>query len=307
MTAALPSEARALIARVTEFLDHLVAECGLAENTIAAYRSDLTSFVLFLYSRRVFRPGDIKVGTVVDYMADLRARGLGTNSIARALAAVKFFLRFLWAEGHIPRDVAARLEAPRLVKKLPEVLTEGEVARLLDSPDLKTPTGLRDRALLEVLYATGARASEVVGLEMEGLHMDLGYLRCVGKGSKERIVPMGRSAIAALREYLEKSRPLILKGAESPHVFPGRSEHGTLSRKALWGIVKKHALAAGISRRLSPHTLRHSFATHLLAHGADLRAIQEMLGHADIATTQVYTHVDRKRLRTVLKRFHPRG
>ena len=301
------SEPRALLARVTEFLDHLVAECGLAANTIAAYRSDLTAFVLYLYERREATVRAVTVETVVDHMGSLRARGLGANSIARALAAIKMFLRFLWAEGHIPRDVAARLEAPRLVKKLPEVLTEGEVARLLDSPDPTTPTGLRDRALLEILYATGARASEVVGLSMDGLLMDLGYLRCVGKGSKERIVPMGLSAIAALREYLEKSRPLILKGATSPYVFPGRSEKGTLSRKALWAVVKKHALAAGISRRLSPHTLRHSFATHLLAHGADLRAIQEMLGHADIATTQVYTHVDRKRLKSVLKRFHPRG
>ena len=294
-------------ARVGEFLDYLISECGLAENTIRAYRHDLTGFVLHLHDNGI---GDLRAITpdrIVDYMAVLKKRNIHINSVSRALVAIKMFLRFLWAEGHIGEDVTALMDAPQMIRRLPEVLTESEVDLLLAAPDASTAKGLRDRAILELLYATGARVSEVAGMPLDALHLDLGYVRCLGKGSKERIVPVGDVAIEAITEYLEKSRSLLPHAAESHYLFPGKSGAHGMARKTLWEIVKKYVLIAGIARKVSPHTLRHSFATHLLEHGADLRAIQEMLGHADIATTQVYTHVDRSRLKKIHKQFHPRG
>ena len=214
--------------------------------------------------------------------------------------------RFLWSEGKIPEDAVSVLESPKLAMHLPEVMTEREVTALLAAPDTRTPAGLRNRAILELLYATGARVSEVSRMTPDSLHLDLGYVRCLGKGSKERIVPVGSEAVAAITEYLAGGRPALLKGRESPYLFPGRRS-ARLTRKAIWQVLKKTALKAGVGRRISPHTLRHSFATHLLEHGADLRAVQEMLGHANIATTQLYTHVDRSRLKAIHRKFHPRG
>ena len=293
--------------RVSEFLDYLVSECGLAENTIRSYRHDLTGFVLYLHEHGIGDLAEITPELIVNYITVLKRRNIQINSISRALVAIKMFLRFLWAEGHIGEDMTALMDAPQMIRRLPEVLTEGEVDRLLATPDGSTVKGSRDRALLELLYATGARVSEVAGMTLDALHLDLGYVRCLGKGSKERIVPVGDAAIAAITEYLEKARPLLPHAAESNFLFPGKSGSHGMARKSLWEIVKKYVLLAGIARKVSPHTLRHSFATHLLEHGADLRAIQEMLGHADIATTQVYTHVDRSRLKKIHKRFHPRG
>ena len=307
MTPGAPPAMDEFLARANEFLDYLVSECGLARNTIDAYRHDLTQFALFLHQEGITTVAAIRPDIILEHVGALHDRNIHVNSIARALVAVKMFARFLWVEGHVAEDLTALIDSPKMVRRLPVVLTEGEVTALLAAPDASTPLGLRDRALLELLYATGARASEVTHMTTDAAHLDLGYVRCIGKGSKERIVPLGEAAIAAVTEYLEVARPLLLKGRESAFLFPGRSEKGNLSRKALWEIVKKHARQAGIARRLSPHTLRHSFATHLLEHGADLRAIQEMLGHADIATTQVYTHVDRSRLKSIHKRFHPRG
>ena len=305
--AAEPSSAR-FTELANRFLDYLASECGLAENTVKAYRQDLTAFALFLHDRGCEQ--DIRAVTpdvILDHMVALKERGIHINSIARALAAIKMFFRFLWTEGEMAEEITSLLDSPRMVRHLPDVMTEEEVTALLAAPDCSTPIGLRDRAILELLYATGARVSEVTGLTLDALHFDLGYVRCFGKGSKERIVPLGESAIAAVNEYVERARPILLgKNRTSEFLFPGRSS-GALTRKTVWQIVKKCTLLAGVGRRVSPHTLRHSFATHMLQHGADLRAIQEMLGHADIATTQIYTHVDHSRLKAIHKRFHPRG
>ena len=292
--------------QVNLFLDYLIAECGLAKNTIISYRHDLTAFVLFLHEHAVDDAAAVTPEIILDYMISQKERGIGINSVARGLVAVKMFMRFLWAEGVVSEDATSLIDSPKLARYLPEVMTEAEVTVLIAAPDISTPRGMRDRALLELLYANGARVSELTGLKLDALHLDLGYVRYFGKGSKERIVPIGDAAMKALMEYLEKARPILLGSRESQFVFPGRWKE-SLARKTVWQIVRKHALNAGIGRRISPHTLRHSFATHMLEHGADLRAIQEMLGHADIATTQIYTHVDRSRLKAVHKKYHPRG
>ena len=295
---------------VNQFLDYLVSECGLAANTVAAYRHDLTHFVLFLHETRggptYMCASDVTPETVLAFVKHERGRGLAANSVARALAAIKMFFRFLWTEGRVKEDPTSLLDSPKLGQYLPEVMTEGEVTALLDAPDPKTLAGLRDRAILELMYATGARVSEVCGMRLDALHLDLGYVRCFGKGSKERIVPVGDVAAAAVREYIENGRPVGEKGRQSPWLFRGRGT-APISRLSVWKIVRKYALRAGIGRRISPHTLRHSFATHLLEHGADLRAVQEMLGHSNIATTQIYTHVDRSRLKAIHRQFHPRA
>ena len=293
------------IACAERFLDYLLSECGLADNTILSYRHDLTAFALFLHEKGLSDMRRIGSDDILDFLVKRKRKGIGVNSIARSLAALKMCFRFLWAEAVIPVEITSQLDSPRMIRHLPEVMTEREVTALLAAPDATTPKGLRDKALLEVLYATGARASEIVNLTLDALHLDLGYVRCFGKGGKERIVPLGEEAVNAMNEYLTSARPKLLKGRASDYVFPGRN--GPLTRMTLWRVVHANVQKAEIGRRISPHTLRHSFATHLLEHGADLRAIQEMLGHADIATTQLYTHVDRSRLKAVHKRFHPRG
>ena len=296
----------AITDRVNEFLDYLVAECGLASNTIDAYRHDLTTFVLYLHEAGMTELRSITSDIILQHLIVLKERGLSINSAARALVAVKMFFRFLWAEGHVAEDLTSLIEGPKLTRYLPEVMIEREVTALLAAPDPSSPIGLRDHAILQLLYATGARVSEVANIKLDALHLDLGYVRLLGKGSKERIVPVSESAIETINEYLETARPVILKGTESPYLF-ANTKGRALGREALWRLVKKYALKAGVARRISPHTLRHSFATHLLEHGADLRAIQEMLGHASILTTERYTHVDRSRLKSIHRKFHPRA
>ena len=295
-----------LTRRVNEFLDYLFAECGLAANTISSYRSDLTAFVLYLHEGGEAALEAVTADTVLQHMLVLREQGLAINSVARALVAVRMFFRFLTAEGYLAQDPTVFIEGPRLTRYLPEVMTEGEVTALLAAPDAKTLAGLRDCALLHLLYATGARVSEVAKMTLAALHLDLGYVRLLGKGSKERLVPVSDSVGALLREYVETARPALLRGAESRRVFVG-VRGGEVTRQAVWRLVKRYALQAGVSRVISPHTLRHSFATHLLEHGADLRAVQEMLGHASILTTERYTHVDRARLKATHRAFHPRA
>jgi len=295
------------IQHANRFLDYLTSEYGVAANTVKAYRHDLTAFALFLHEQGLENLDAITPDLILDHMVAMRDRGMHINSVARALAAIKMFFRFLWSEGVITEEITSLLDTPRMTRRLPEVMTEREVTALLAAPDIATAKGVRDRAVLELLYATGARVSEVVGLTLDALHFDLGYVRCFGKGAKERIVPVGESAIAAVNDYLEHTRPLLLNRRTSDYLFPGRGAGGSTARKTVWEIVKKNARRAGIGRRISPHTLRHAFATHLLAHGADLRAIQEMLGHVDIATTQIYTHVDHSQLKAIHKKFHPRG
>jgi integrase/recombinase XerD len=287
------------------FLDYLAVECGLAANSIASYRRDLKRFCAYLSSRGKTGLGDVKSRDIVGFLTHERARGLSTNSASRALAAIRMLFRFLTVEGKVPKNVASTLESPHLWRRLPTVLDVDDVEALLNAPDPDKPLGLRDRAILEVMYATGARVSEAADLRVENVNFDFQFVRCFGKGSKERIVPIGKRAVAALRKYVGGPRPrLDRKG--SPFLFLSKSGR-RMSRENLWALVRKYALVAGLRKKVSPHTLRHSFATHLLEGGADLRSVQEMLGHVNIATTQIYTHVDKDRLRTVHKQFHPRA
>ena len=291
---------------IISFLEYLTVECGLSDNTIAAYRADLLKFLRHLVERHVARLDLMTHDRVVGFLIDLKERGAHVNSIARNLVAIKMFFRFLWTEGHADRDITSVLQSPKLWRYLPEVLGEQEVDQLLSAPDTDTLLGTRDRAILEMLYATGARVSEVANVRLEGLNLEMGFVRCYGKGRKERLAPLGEPAVAALTEYIENVRPVLLHDRESPYVFvTGRSTR--MARESIWRLVKKYSKKAGIAKNISPHTLRHSFATHMLEHGADLRVVQELLGHASIVTTEIYTHVDRSRLKRIHHKFHPRG
>lgn len=289
------------------FLHYLMSECGVSPHTLAAYRGDTARFIRW---RKEHAPGPlaaVDIATLSGYVDHLGRSGLAPTSIGRHLASLSTFFRFLIFDGKLSENVARLLEAPTVWDRLPTVLGPSAVTRLLEAPDLSTGLGRRDRAALETLYATGCRASEVVGLRPRDLDLDRGIARCVGKGDKERIVPLGGPARDALRSYLADDRPrLILRHPETEVVFVAKGGR-PLSRVGLWRIVKAQARAAGLPEGVSPHTLRHSFATHLLAGGADLRVVQEMLGHASIATTQIYTRVELSRLREVHSLFHPRS
>ena len=287
------------------FLDYLTVECGLAENSIRAYRRDLARFCAHLAVRKKTAFAAVKPRDIVAFMTHEKARGLSASSIARALAAIRMLLRFLTVEDRIPKNVASTLESPHLWRRLPDVLDVKDVEALLDAPDPSKPLGARDRAILEVMYATGARVSETADLKFADVNFDFRFLRCFGKGAKERVVPIGKRAVEALRAYVDRVRPRLDRN-DSPLLFLSKSGR-RLGREAIWARVRKHALAAGLRKKVSPHTLRHSFATHMLQGGADLRSIQEMLGHANIATTQIYTHVDKERLKAVHKKYHPRA
>ena len=292
---------------VGPFLHYLMAECGLSPNTLAAYRSDLMKFVRW---RKTNAPGplaDVNVRALTGYIDELARQGLAPGSIGRHLASLSTYFRYLIFEGRLSENTAKLLNAPTVWDRLPTVLGPAAVEQLLAAPDPATRLGRRDRAALETLYATGCRASEVVGLRPGDLDLVAGIARCVGKGDKERIVPIGGRAREALRVYIAEDRPaLVARRPATNTVFVTKTGR-PLSRVGLWHLVKLHSKAAGLPTRVSPHTLRHSFATHLLAGGADLRAVQEMLGHASIATTQIYTRVELSRLREVHAKFHPRG
>ncbi len=292
---------------VGPFLYYLMAECGVSAHTLAAYRSDLMHFIRW---RRVHAPGPLAgldVSTLSGYVESLTGSGLAPSSVCRHLASLSTFFRFLVFEGRLADNVAKLLVAPAVWDRLPTVLSPSAVERLLEAPNAGTRLGRRDRAVLETLYASGCRASEVAGLRPPDLDLKSGLARCIGKGNKERRVPLGSRAVAALEVYLRQDRPaLVARRPDTIAVFVSKSGR-PLSRIDLWSIVKRTARSAGLSTSISPHTLRHSFATHLLAGGADLRAVQEMLGHASIATTQVYTRVELSRLRQVHARFHPRS
>ncbi len=291
---------------VENFLAYLDLECGLAANTLEAYRRDLRHFADYLRRKGIGHPARVTTTAMLGFLVEMKDRGYSVATIARTLAGVRTFFRYLTLEGLVRRNVAAVLDSPTLWRRLPEVLSPEEVERLLAAPDTSRPLGLRDKALLEILYATGARASEVVALDVDSVHFDYGYLRCVGKGSKERVVPVGRTALEVTRRYITEARPRLLRGRACPALFVSRC--GTrLTRPTVWKVVKKHARRAGIRKRVYPHLLRHSFATHLLAGGADLRSVQEMLGHVSILTTQVYTHLESGRLKEIHRRYHPRG
>ncbi|MCU0726060.1 MAG: tyrosine recombinase [Planctomycetes bacterium] len=273
---------------------------------MAAYRHDLGRFLAFLGDVRLIPLGEVKADDVLAFLLAERARGLRPASLGRALSAVRCFLRHLAAEGCLDGAVLATLDSPKLWERLPDVLAPGEVEALLAAPPARKPLGIRDRALLEVLYATGARASETVGLKPEGVDLGLRVARVFGKGGRERLVPLGTKAVEAIRRYLASARPKLIRGSDPGVLFVTRLG-APLRREDLWRIVRRHALAAGLGAKAHPHTLRHSFATHLLAGGADIRDVQEMLGHASIRTTQIYTHVGSDRLRKVHRQFHPRA
>ena len=291
-----------------QFMDHLVLERGLSENTRLAYGRDLGEFLGYLARRGRAGIQDVERHDVVDFLMEGKNKGLATSSLARRLVAVKVFFRHLTQEGLLAANVAEAMDSPRLWKVLPKTLTPEEVDRLLAAPDGTKTAGLRDRAILETFYATGLRVSELAGLTLEALHFDAEYVRCVGKGDKERVVPIGARAMEAVRDWLERGRPEYARraGPGERAVFLSRLGR-PLARETLWRHIRAHARRAGIRKEISPHALRHSFATHLLANGASLRTIQEMLGHADISTTQIYTHVDQGRLQTVHRQFHPRA
>lgn len=286
-------------------LEYLRSECQLAANTIAAYTRDLRRFQEWLAGRN---PARLAVRDLSDYIGWLTAKNLASPSVARHVVTVKVFYRYLQLEGIIKENVAELLSPQKQWQRVPEVMSPQTMTRLVQSPLGYDFSHLRDRALLELMYASGCRASEVSNLQTRDVHLDDGYCRCQGKGNKQRIVPLGAPAIQAIRDYLAAERPRLAAAAKSPPEWLLLSRRGRrLRREAIWELVKRYALRVGASPDASPHTIRHSFATHLLAGGADLRQVQEMLGHASIATTQIYTHVDRTRLKKVHQAFHPRA
>ncbi len=289
-----------------EFLSTLTVERGVADNTVLAYSRDLRRYQAFLEEHGLSSPGQVSLSDLQAFLGRLRGSGLTPRSVARAISAVRTFHRFLAGQGYVQRDPTSLLRAPRPPRSLPSVLSGEEVERLLATPDVSQPRGLRDKAMLELLYATGLRVSELLSLPLTALDAVIGFVRCLGKGGKERVVPVGSSALRWVTEYLSRGRPLLAVERDTPFLFVGR-RGGRLTRQAFWKAVRTYAGRAGIHRRITPHTLRHSFATHLLEHGADLRSLQLMLGHADISTTQIYTHVSRTRLREIHERFHPRS
>jgi integrase/recombinase XerD len=291
---------------IEEFINFLAVERGLAQNTLLAYRRDLVKYVGHLTKKGVGDINEVIRKEITDFMYALKEQGLSTNSICRSLAAIKTFHRFLVRERLAKDDPTNLVETPKIWKRVPEVLSSDEIESMIAAAKGRTRQTIRDQAVLELFYASGMRVSELANLKVENVNLDVGYVRCIGKGSKERIIPIGRRAREAVIKYCEKVRGKLLKDPTVPHLFLSRLGK-RLSRQSVWKIIKCYARKAGIKREIKPHTLRHSFATHLLERGADLRSVQEMLGHADISTTQIYTHIDKERLKSIHKQFHPRG
>jgi integrase/recombinase XerD len=291
---------------VQEFLNYISVERGLARNTVQAYERDLLQFAAYLPEIGIENVAEVNAQTLVEYLRHLQRQQLAAASVSRKLAAIKSFFHYVTRERILRIDPSVTIDSPRLPMRLPKVLSAKEMTTLLEQPGIASPAGIRDKAMLELLYATGVRVSELVSLTLNDLNMDMGYIRCFGKGSKERIVPMGGTAQKAVQDYLNRSRPKIVKRAAEETLF--LNQHGRkLTRQGFWLIIGAAARRAGIEKKVTPHMLRHSFATHLLENGADLRAVQEMLGHSDITTTQIYTHVTRSRLKEVYNKTHPRA
>lgn len=286
-----------------KFINFLAVEKGLARNTLDSYERDLRKYFYFMKTKR---PDDIVPSDVSSFLTSLSSTGIAAPSIARCLAALRGFHKYLVTDGLSSRDPTINLETPRGWKRLPKTLSSADVEALLKQPDPATLIGLRDKAMLELLYATGLRVSELVGLKLNDINLERGFLVVMGKGSKERAVPLGETAIFFVQTYLDQGRSFLLKEKDSDHLFIS-SKHQGITRQMFWERIKHYTRKAGIERVVSPHTLRHSFATHLLDNGADLRAVQAMLGHSDISTTQIYTHVSRERLKKIHEKYHPRG
>jgi integrase/recombinase XerD len=292
-------------AQVRTFLNYLRVEKGLSDNTIQAYRRDMAKFAAFAGERKV-GVTELRREHVVDFLGTLYRRNLDSRSVARHLVTIRHFFRFLLLEGAIESDPAANIESPKFRQSLPEFLSVDEVDRLLRQPDKNDVVGIRDRAMIELMYSTGLRVSELCGLRVSDLQMEPGCLRCIGKGNKERLVPVGKRALEAVQTYLRGARQALARGVASPYLFLNQKGH-KLNRIAFWKILGEYGRKAGLRKSLTPHMLRHSFATHLLDRGADLRSVQMMLGHSDISTTQIYTHVVEERLKQVYKAHHPRA
>jgi len=301
---------------VARFLDHARAERGLSANTLLAYRSDLSRFCRWSARRGLGSAAEVTRSAILEYRRALSlgaeatggaAQGRSPRSVRRAQATLRAFFRFLRSEGLLQANPTDGIDTPRVERRLPRSLSIDEVGLLLEAPDTRKPLGARDAAMLELLYATGIRVSELITLKVESVNLEIGYLVCMGKRSKERMVPVGRDAARRVQMYLREARARILGKRQSDLLFI-TARGGRLTRQAFWKNLKRYGLEKGIaSSRLSPHVIRHSFATHLLEHGADLRSVQKILGHADITTTQIYTHVNRERLRTLYQKYHPRS
>lgn len=291
---------------IDSFLTYLIVVKGLSKNTVESYQRDIQKLSLFFEKKGISNIEQVEYKHILDFLSDLKEKDLGARSVVRALVSIRQFFKYLLIENIIKNDPTFLIRTPKTKRTLPQVLSIEEVEMLLASPDETTLKGLRDKAMIEILYATGIRVSELVGLGLNDVNFELGYLVAYGKGSKERMVPIGEKAKNKLREYLDTGRPNLLKSRTSVNLFITRLGK-KMTRQGFWKIIKNHTIRSGITKKISPHTLRHSFATHLLERGADLRAIQIMLGHSDISTTQIYTHIDRERLKEVHKKYHPRS
>jgi integrase/recombinase XerD len=291
-----------------DFMHYLIVEKGLAQNTIMAYERDLKSYLHYLKNvESILSINEVKRIHIVQFLVFLKDQGKSSKTVARHIASVRSFHQFLLRDKATDQDPSVQIDTPRLERSLPKVLSLQEVEILLDAPMPPDHFGIRDKAMLELLYASGIRVSELIGLDIENVHVTMGFVRCFGKGNKERIIPIGRTATDAINQFLDKGRPqFVSKKHQDPALFLNH-QGKRLTRQGLWKILKKLAKSAGIEKELTPHTLRHSFATHLLENGADLRAVQEMLGHADISTTQIYTNATKTKLKDVYSKYHPRA
>jgi integrase/recombinase XerD len=291
---------------IDEYLNFLAVEKGVSHLTIEAYSHDLNRFVGLVQSHRIQNVADVTSDEIISYLEQVRKDGLNVRSVNRSLAAVRGFFKYLLREKKIGANPVANIGLAKVWARLPDTLSKEEMNMLLAQPGAKNPGAIRDTAMMELMYATGIRVSEMITLTMNSINWQVGYLVVMGKGGKERIVPIGRSAYNCLCEYVDHARPKFIKDRTTNVLFLNRSGEG-LTRQGFWKIVRRHTLRAGLNKKVHPHTFRHSFASHLLEGGADLRSVQIMLGHADIATTQIYTHITRERLRHIHKRYHPRG
>lgn len=292
--------------QLKNFIHYLIVEKGMAQNSIMAYERDLKSYILYLKNvESVNSLNNVLRVHIVQFLRFLKEQGKSSKTLARHIASVRAFHQFLLREKATDQDPSVQIETPRIERSLPHVLSLQEVERLLDAPKLDDHFGIRDKAMLELLYATGIRVSELIALEMDNVQLTMGFVRC--NGNKERIIPIGRAASDAIKYYLDHGRPRFISTKHQDHALFLNHQGKRLTRQGFWKILKKLAMEAGINKELTPHTLRHSFATHLLENGADLRAVQEMLGHADISTTQIYTNVKKTKLKDVYSKFHPRA
>lgn len=291
---------------IDRFLDALWMEHGLSQNTLSAYGNDLRQFSNWLGNQQVSTLQSVERGVIQEYLAFRTRHSNSPRSTARLLSSLRRFYSWLRRERHISEDPTALIDAPKLGRPLPKSLSESDVEVLLSAPDTSTAMGLRDRCMLEVLYASGLRVSELVGLSIAQLNLRQGVVRVTGKGNKERLVPLGEEAISWLERYMVESRPILMKQQTNEDLFVSNRQQA-MTRQTFWHIIKRYAKQAGISTTLSPHTLRHAFATHLLNHGADLRVVQMLLGHSDLSTTQIYTHIAQQRLKEMHQQHHPRG